>query len=264
VFGKTIFALLLAAAMLTSAAAEAASMHRPTLVGVIVNGENPAASSAIIDGRVVHVGELHQGMRLTGVHRDHVTLVDERSGQTFALGFAPVSAVDDPSDSIPPPGRMPPTRALAESGSGPTLAAPVAAGAEVEEGWLHSLSPMKLVWIAYTVMAQASLRQIHTAQQMYAVQDLDHDGRDHFTASLPELGHHRLVQEDLAGGEKFGYRFSLRSWEDDDGPHFECFADPISDEGEQPYLYLDESGVIRGQLGARAGFNSPRYQAGLF
>lgn len=268
-FGKTIFALLLAAALLTgdvltATVAGAGPLRRPTLVGVIVNAENPAASSAIIDGRVIRVGELHQGMRLTEVHRDHVKLVDEGSGQTFALGFATASKVDDLSESIPSPDQIPPARPRAEEGSGPTIAAPVAAGAQVEEGWLASLNPMRLVWIAYTVMAQASLRQIHTAQQMYAVQDLDHDGHDHFTPSLVELGYHHLVQEDLAGGEKFGYRFALRSWEDRDGPHFECFADPVSGNGDQPYLYLDESGVIRGQMGARAGFNSPPYEAGLF
>ncbi len=228
-----------------------------SLVGVVVNAAEPERSIAIIDGRMLNPGDMVSGLRLSEVRVDSVLLVDDGTGQAYRLNLARDEATAKETAAATQSG---PTRADA----GPSSAERAARGAIANDSLLKKLNPLKTVWAANSTMAQASLRQIHNAQEMYAIQDPDRDGKDHYARTILELAEHKLVQSDLSDGEKFGYAFELRAWEDKSGPHYEVFATPTAGGDEQPYLYINENGVIRGQLYGRAGYDSPPYEGGLF
>ena len=240
-----------------------AAAQTPALNGVMVNPVDPGKSMAIIDGRRMHVGSRWQGLELAEIGEGFVRLRESADGRQTILTMgahtiAPVTHRELPTGWNVASGRKSASATLPATIVVPRTRAVRVNLTEVPEPeFLERINPLRLVWMAYTAMAQASLRQIHTAQQLFAINDLDYDGSDQYSGSLAELADHRLVQIDLAGGEKFGYHFAVRAWEDKLGPHFECIAEPVRADTRQPYMYLDESGVIRGQLFARAGFDSP-------
>ncbi len=232
----------------------AASAGQPGLAGVMLHPTDPGKSVAIVNGRRLRLGSTLYGFELTEIASGHVTLRDPASGHEVVLSMGTGSGRKPGRTTARQGGDGSLTEALA---TGRTLAHPVNLAELPEEELLDRVNPWRLVWMAYSALAQASLRQIQTAQDMFAINDLNSDGIDQYADRLSDLARHRLVQADLAGGEKFGYRFLVRSWVDDDGPHYECIAEPVRADTHQPFYYMDESGVIRGQLHARAGFNSP-------
>jgi|GEM_PF-5295908 len=239
---KRIVAVWAIATCLSGIGASVASAAEYELNGLIVNPVDPGKSLAIIDGRRLRVGSRWQGLEVTEIGQGFVRYRENGSGREKILTMG-ASVVQPKAKTVPSVARTRATRVSAAS-----LAKPA---------FLARVNPMRLVWMAYTAMAEASLRQVFTAQQLFAVNDLNYDGLDQYSGSLRELADHGLVQADLAAGKKFGYLFAARSWEDEFGPHFECIAEPVRQDTRQPYLYLDESGVIRGQLFARAGYDSP-------
>lgn len=239
---RRVLAVLVASICLLCAGVSTARAGSLELNGVIVDAIDPGKSAAIVDGRRLHVGSRWQGFELTEIGEGFVRLRESASGDEKVLTMGASTVASAPKSL----GLVPRTRAVA-----------VNLAAIPEPAFLERINPLRLVWMAYTAMAQASLRQIYTAQQLFSINDLDYNGSDQYSDSLAELAHHRLVQADLAAGGKFGYRFAVRSWEDKSGPHFECIAEPVRNDTRQPYMYVDETGVIRGQLFARAGYDSP-------
>jgi type IV pilus assembly protein PilA len=75
-----------------------------------------------------------------------------------------------------------------------------------------------------------------------------------------------LIDGALASGYRNGYRFSYASTDQNgDGllDRYEVNADPERRPASRPHFYMDESGIIRVEMGQRAGPRSKPASAGL-
>lgn len=92
-----------------------------------------------------------------------------------------------------------------------------------------------------------SLRTITTAQILY-------QRRYNVYGSLAALGPEGTIDPSLAVGDKSGYTFTLIL--SSDLLHFTCNADPQSDPTTGDFFFVDETTVIRSNLGSPADVNS--------
>jgi prepilin-type N-terminal cleavage/methylation domain-containing protein len=92
-----------------------------------------------------------------------------------------------------------------------------------------------------------SLRTITTAQILY-------QRRYNVYASLAALVPEGTVDSNLGVGDKSGYTFTIIVSADQ--KHFTCNADPQSDPATGDFFFVDETTVIRSNLGSPADVNS--------
>ena len=88
--------------------------------------------------------------------------------------------------------------------------------------------------------AIGTCRTVASAQALFREGDREADGSIDYATSMPELGSASLVDEDLAGGTKSGYEFSVLGTSFD----WSMTAGAQVNQGGRDF-FTDESGVIR-------------------
>jgi prepilin-type N-terminal cleavage/methylation domain-containing protein len=100
-----------------------------------------------------------------------------------------------------------------------------------------------------------TLRTVTTAQVLYY-------RRHQRFATLTELAPEGTIDDHIAAGQKSGYNFVLTVTIDPHPPgepdvyHFSCTAAPILDTAHSKFFYVDDTCVIRSNLGAPATLTS--------
>jgi hypothetical protein len=87
-----------------------------------------------------------------------------------------------------------------------------------------------------------ALRILAKAQTRFSQGDLDRNGTHDYAGSLDLLRRHGLIDEELASGQKGGYRFKLTSRSQGNG--FEVRATPVEGTGGALHFKVAEDGVI--------------------
>ena len=107
-----------------------------------------------------------------------------------------------------------------------------------------------------------SLRTVTTAEVLY-------QRRFKKFGTLTELETEGTIDENIGAGQKAAYNFTLTlidgpldpSVTPPSGPavehHFTCTAEPLVDQPNSRFFYVDDTGVIRSNNGAAADLNSP-------
>jgi len=88
-----------------------------------------------------------------------------------------------------------------------------------------------------------ALRAVLAAQIIYKDRDMDGDGRHSYARLLPRLGLMKLIDPEIAAGEKYGYRFEFvntnrNTW------HMRATCMQPGKAGDNGY-WVDDTGVIR-------------------
>jgi hypothetical protein len=108
------------------------------------------------------------------------------------------------------------------------------------------------------VLAVDVCRRLVVVQELYKRRDMDGNGSNDYAPSLELLFRSRaIVDEELLLGSKGNYRFEIQP-EGNPVCSWALRAEPIFPERtEGRFLFVDETGVIRAEVGGAAGPHSP-------
>ncbi|HMG34502.1 MAG TPA: prepilin-type N-terminal cleavage/methylation domain-containing protein [Blastocatellia bacterium] len=90
-----------------------------------------------------------------------------------------------------------------------------------------------------------TLRTVTSAENLYKI-------RHKRYALLTDLAPEGTIDEHIAAGEKSGYTFDLKIDVIDGVEHFHCTADPRVEPSTSSYFFVDDSAVIKFEVGAPA------------
>jgi hypothetical protein len=125
---------------------------------------------------------------------------------------------------------------------------------QTPDGSLGSLlaNPFGALQKAKEAASLARLEQLKTALEAYRA------ASDRYPENLEELTQKGYADKNMyEGWEDYQFLYHVKN----DGQTFSLYVEPVHPEKMKRFLYTDETGIVRSELGVQAGKDSPLHEA---